>query len=70
MDSLINSVHSALITVNEGWQLSHVSSADFFLFFFLRGTQTWKDFKPSPETKGYSLVLSLDCRKNRSLVRI
>lgn len=34
MDSLINSVHSALITVNEGWQLSHVSSADFFLFFF------------------------------------
>lgn len=38
MDSLINSVHSALITVNEGWQLSHVSSADFFLFFFTRNT--------------------------------
>lgn len=26
--SLINSVHSALITLNKGWQLSDVSSAD------------------------------------------
>lgn len=62
--SLINSVPWSHWTRAGNCQMCQVLTN-----FFIRNTDLI--FKPSPETKGCSVVLSLDCRENRSsLMRI